>query len=55
MKVKPYIEVDGWYTRCPNCLVEVLPLMDCQNCLQELDWDWLNIMHSEDYKINEKE
>ena len=53
MKMKPIIEVDGYYTLCPKCLIEVMPGWDCPNCLQELDWSWLHI-HTEDNEIYEK-
>lgn len=52
MKIEPYIELDGYYTRCPKCWIEIMPDMDCPNCLQEIDWSWLHL-HSED-KINDK-
>ena len=41
-KLEPYIEADGWYTKCPHCWVEVYPRQDkCHNCGQLLDWSWL--------------
>lgn len=40
--IEPYIEADGWYTKCPSCWVEVYPKQDkCHNCNQLLDWSWL--------------
>lgn len=39
---EPYIEADGWYTKCPNCWTEVYPKQkSCHKCHQLLDWSWL--------------
>lgn len=41
-KLEPYIEADGWYTKCPNCWIEVYPKQkSCHKCHQLLDWSWL--------------
>lgn len=39
--IEPYIEPDGWYTRCFICWSEVAPKdKECSKCGQAQDWSW---------------